>query len=122
MTAVTTLFRPVGARELELIRQSGFTAFPARLTGQPIFYPVLEEDYAVQIARDWNTRDPHSEYVGYVLRFRVRSEFLKRYEIHEVGGKTRREYWVPAEDLSEFNRNIVGKIEIVREFRPRARA
>ena len=122
MKAVTTLFRPVGARELELIRQSGFTAFPPRLTGQPIFYPVLEEDYAVQIARDWNTRDSRSEYVGFVLRFRVNSEFLNRYEIHEVGGKTRREYWVPAEDLSEFNSNIVGKIEIVREFRPRARA
>jgi hypothetical protein len=118
MGEVATLFRPVGARELELIRQTGFTAFPPRLTGQPIFYPVLDEGYAVQIARDWNTRDPQSEYVGYVLQFRVRTEFLARYAVHEVGGKACREYWVPAEDLSEFNRNIVGEIEIVGEYRP----
>jgi hypothetical protein len=118
MEEVATLFRPVGARELELIRQTGFTAFPPRLTGQPIFYPVLDEGYATRIARDWNTRDPHSEYVGYVLRFRVRAEFLTRYAVHEVGGKAYREYWVPAEDLSEFNSNIVGEIEIVGEYRP----
>jgi hypothetical protein len=118
MEDLATLFRPVGARELELIRQTGFTAFPPRLTGQPIFYPVLDEAYAAQIARDWNTRDPQSEHVGYVLRFRVRAEFLERYVVREVGGKAYREYWVPAEDLTEFNRNIVGEIEIVQEFRP----
>jgi len=27
-----------------------------RLTGQPIFYPVLNEEYAAKIARDWNVR------------------------------------------------------------------
>lgn len=118
MENLATLFRPVGAKELELIRQTGFTAFPPRLPGQPIFYPVLDEGYAMQIARDWNTRDPQSEYVGYLLRFRVRSEFLARYAIHDVGGRTCREYWVPAEDLPEFNRNIVGQIEILQEFRP----
>ena len=118
MTNVATLFRPVGAKELELIRQTGFTAFPARLPTQPIFYPVLDEEYATRIARDWNTKDVNSEYVGYVLRFRVRTDFLARYVVHEAGGKACREYWVPAEDLSEFNHNIVGQIEIVKEFRP----
>jgi hypothetical protein len=39
-----TLFRPVGPAELELIRQSGFRAFPPRLPELPIFYPVLTED------------------------------------------------------------------------------
>lgn len=119
MEGLATLFRPVGAKELELIRKSGFAAFPPRLAGQPIFYPVLDEAYAAQIARDWNTRDPQSEYVGYVLRFRVRAAFLARYEIHEVGGRNYREYWIPADNLSELNRNIVGKIEILHEFRPR---
>ena len=118
MDNVATLFRPVGAKELELIRQTGFTAFPARLAAQPIFYPVLDEEYATRIARDWNTKDAQSEYVGYVLRFRVRTEFLAQYVVHEVGGKACREYWVPADDLSEFNRNIIGQIEIVNEFRP----
>lgn len=118
MEDVATLFRPVGAKELELVRQTGFTAFPPRLSGQPIFYPVIDEDYAAQIARDWNTRDEQSEFVGHVLRFRVRTAILDRYAIHEVGGRKCREYWIPAEDLSEFNRNIVGKIEIVQTFRP----
>jgi hypothetical protein len=112
-----TLFRPVGARELDLVRESGFTTFPPRLPGQLIFYPVLNEEYANQIARDWNTRDAQSRNMGFVLRFRVRSKFLNRYTVHEVGTKLHREYWIPADDLAEFNQNIVGKIEVVREFR-----
>jgi hypothetical protein len=111
-----TLFRPVGAAELELVRQSGFTAFPPRLPSQPIFYPVLEEAYATQIARDWNTQDARSGHAGFVLRFGVRSEFLSRYTVHQAGSKLHREYWIPAEDLAEFNQNIVGKIEVVSKF------
>jgi hypothetical protein len=33
-----------------------------------------------------------------------------------VGGVTHEEYWIAAEDLEEFNRNIVGKIEVVSKF------
>ena len=54
---VTTLYRPVGRKELELIRSTEFRAFPPRLPSQPFFYPVLNKEYAVQIARDWNTKD-----------------------------------------------------------------
>ena len=53
----TTLYRPVGQKELDLIQASGWTAFPPRLDWQPIFYPVLNVEYATRIARDWNTRD-----------------------------------------------------------------
>ncbi len=113
----TTLYRPVGLKELQLIRASGFRGFPPRLPGQPFFYPVLNEDYAVQIARDWNTKDEASGYEGYVLRFAVRSEFLSRHEIHVVGNSSHLEYWIPAADSEEFNRNIVGPIEVIREFR-----
>jgi hypothetical protein len=59
-----TLFRPVGLKELDLIRQSDYRAFPPRLPSQPIFYPVLTEEYAVQIARDWNAKDPSAGYRG----------------------------------------------------------
>jgi hypothetical protein len=113
---VTTLYRPVGLKELQLIRASGFRSFPARLPSQPFFYPVLSEGYAIQIARDWNTKDEASAYEGYVLRFEVNSSFLSRYEIHVVGGSNHREYWVPAPDLEEFNGNIVGTIEVLHEF------
>jgi hypothetical protein len=112
----TTLFRPVGRKELELTRLSGYRAFPPRLPTQPIFYPVLYEDYAVQIARDWNANDAASGYGGYVTRFRVRQSFLERYDIHTVGSSRHREYWIPARDLAEFNDNLIGPIEVVQEF------
>ena len=115
MDETTVLYRPVGLKELELIRQSGFSRFPPRLPEQPIFYPVLNEEYATQIARDWNAKG--EDKVGYVTRFSVKSEYLKRYEIQAVGGSLHREYWIPAEELAEFNQNIVGPIEIVAEYR-----
>ncbi len=108
-----TLFRPVGPKELELIRASGNRAFPPRLPEQPIFYPVLNESYAVQIARDWNVKDSGS---GFVMRFRVRTEFIEKYQIQTVGDSTHRELWIPAEELSVFNENIVGEIEVIAEF------
>jgi len=110
----TTLFRPTGKKELALIRESDYRAFPPRLKGQPIFYPVLSEEYALQIARDWNARKGNT---GYVTRFQVWTDFLNRYEVHTVGGSLHKEYWIPAEDLDEFNRNIVGRIEVIAEFR-----
>src|SRR5262245_50224029 len=107
------LFRPVGENELALIRESGFRAFPPRLSEQPIFYPVTNEDYAAQIARDWNTRDGG---IGYVTRFRVRSAFLQRYAPRTVGASVHEEYWIPAEDLPDFNAALVGPIEVIAEF------
>ena len=116
MDEITTLFRPVGQKELDLIRESSFTAFPPRLPEQPIFYPVLAEEYARQIARDWNAKH-NEEGVGYVTRFGVRTEFLNQYEVQTVGGSVHQEYWIPAEDLAVFNQNIVGTIEVIAEYR-----
>ena len=113
--ALTTLFRPVGPGELELIAQSGYLAFPARLEGQPIFYPVLNEEYATQIARDWNAKNPRVG-SGYVTRFRISTKYLSRFPVRKVGGLLHLEYWIPAEELQEFNANIVGKIEVIAKF------
>lgn len=111
-----TLYRPVGQKELDLIHESGDKAFPPRLPEQPIFYPVLNEEYATKIARDWNAKynDPKR---GYVMRFAVRAGYLRGYEIKTVGGLVHQEYWIPAEELPEFNRHIVGLIEVISEFR-----
>jgi hypothetical protein len=111
------LYRPVGQAELDLIRATRFRAFPPRLAHQPIFYPVLNEQYAIQIARDWNTKDAASGYVGYVTRFRVSVDYLCKYDAKTVGSSTHQEYWIPSEDLEHFNTNIVGTIEILHEFR-----
>jgi hypothetical protein len=111
-----TLFRPVGLEELELIKASGWKAFPPRLPDQPIFYPVTNEGYAAQIARDWNTKTGSRH--GYVTRFDVRADYVSRFERKVVGGREHEELWVPAEELEEFNRNIVGSITVTQEFLP----
>jgi hypothetical protein len=116
MTTIT-LYRPVGLKERDLIAQSGYQAFPPRLPHQPIFYPVLNEPYATQIARDWNTKDAFSGYVGYVTRFQVRAEFLAHYEVKTVGASEHQEYWIPAEDLPALNACIVGEIEVIATYR-----
>ena len=109
-----TLWRPVGPRELELIRQTGMRAFPPRLAEQPLFYPVLSEDYAIKIARDWNVRADGS---GHVTRFEVRRDFLERYEVQQAGGEAHCEYWIPSGELDAFNAAIVGRIEVIHDFR-----
>lgn len=108
-----TLWRPVGPKELELIQQAGMRAFPPRLPDQPIFYPVLTEDYAIKLARDWNV--PASG-AGFVTRFEVKREFIARYDVQEAGGRAHLEYWIPAEDLDDFNAAIVGQIEVISSF------
>lgn len=111
-----TLYRPVGQGELDLIVASGYSAFPPRLPEQPIFYPVLNREYAEQIARDWNTRDERSGFVGYVLEFDVDAEYLRRFEVKKVGAANHLEYWIPAEDLAEFNNHIQGAIRVLAKF------
>ena len=113
IASAVTLWRPVGPKELNLIRHSGMRAFPPRLPEQPIFYPVLSEAYAVKVARDWNVRASGK---GYVTRFLVAKTFLDRYQFQEAGGKDHLEYWIPAEDLAAFNEAIIGQIEVVAEF------
>lgn len=108
------LYRPVGPQELALIEASGFREFPPRRREQPIFYPVLHEAYARQIAQEWNASESGS---GFVTRFAVRRDFLGRYPAQTVGASVHQELWIPAEDLAELNRNIVGLIEVVAEFR-----
>jgi hypothetical protein len=47
----------------------------------------------------------------------VRQEFLARYPIQKVGSSIHQELWIPAEDLGEMNRNIVGLIEVMAEYK-----
>ena len=110
------LFRPVGEKEYQLIKESGFKKFPPRLLGQPIFYPVLNEKYAREIAEKWNTKDKNSDYRGYVLRFNVEDEYIKSYKVETVGASYHQELWIPAEELEKFNENIIGEIEVIDMF------
>ncbi len=109
------LFRPTGQVERDLVEASRWRAFPPRLPEQPIFYPVLTEEYATKIARDWNARDGH---VGYVLRFEVTADALDRWPPQQgAAGMTFRELWVPAAELDDFNAMICGRIDVIAEYR-----
>jgi len=111
-----TLYRPVGLTELRLIAESGYKAYPPRLHWQPIFYPVLNEAYASQIANEWNTKDEFSGYMGAVTRFEIPEDVFDEYEVQNVGGHLHDELWVPAEELNNINNNIREKIEVINIF------
>jgi hypothetical protein len=114
MAETVTLYRPVGLEELRLIEESAWRSFPPRLPEQPIFYPVTNEDYAVQIARDWNTKTGSKR--GYVTRFEVDAGYVSKFSREIVGGRQHEELWVPAEELEEFNNHIIGLIEVTQQF------
>jgi hypothetical protein len=107
-----TMYRPTGKNELQLVIDSGYKKWPARLPMQPIFYPVTNEQYAIEV-NNWNVKEKG---IGYVTRFEVNKSFVDRYKIETVGGSNHTEWWIPAEDLEELNDNIVGLIEVIGEY------
>ena len=108
----TKLFRPIGLQELALLWDSGMREFPPRLVQQPIFYPVVNVEYARQIARDWNTPDAHSGFAGFVTQFHVSSTYLSKFELRTAGSAAHQEYWIPARELNSFNKAISGLISV----------
>lgn len=108
-----TLYRPTGPEELELVKQSGYKRWPPRLPEQPIFYPVTNEEYAIEITTKWNRKDIG---VGFVTRFEVERSFMEKYDIEQVGAAHHTEWWIPAEELDALNDNIVGLIEVIGEY------
>lgn len=109
------LYRPVGTEELALIEKSGYTRYPLRLPGQPIFYPVLNETYAIEIASKWNVKY-NCDHKGYVTRFEIDDDYVLQFDVHLVGSSYHQELWISAEELDTFNQHIIGKIEVIHEF------
>jgi hypothetical protein len=107
------LYRPVGQAEYDLIAQSGFTAYPPRLPEQPIFYPVLNERYAREIAEKWNKRYADSQYTGFVTTFEIDDAYISQFPVQTVGASYHQELWIPAEELENFNHHIIGTISIL---------
>jgi hypothetical protein len=116
MASTTTLYRPAGLKEMQLILEADSKRFPPRRPEQPIFYPVLNFAYAEQIARDWNTKDPNSGFVGFVTEFDADRNYVNRFEVHTVGASAHQELWVPSEELEEFSQHIVGGIKLTAAY------
>jgi hypothetical protein len=51
-----------------------------------------------------------------VTEFDVDTDYLDRFEIHQVGGRRTPGYGIPAEGIDNFNRSIVGQIRVVDRF------
>ena len=107
------LYRPVGQAEYDLIAQSGFTAYPPRLPEQPIFYPVLNERYAREIAEKWNKRYADSQFTGFLTTFEIDDAYISQFPVQTVGASYHQELWIPAEELENFNHHIIGTISIL---------
>ena len=116
ITNKITLYRPTGANELGLIIDSGMKRFPPRLFWQPIFYPVLNFQYAAEIAEGWNMRDVDSDGVGFVTAFEVPEDYFRWFQVQTVRLDHHQELWVPAEQLDEFNDMIVNGIRVEKAF------
>ena len=99
-----------------LIIESDYKKFPPRLEWQPIFYPVLDENYASEIAEKWNTRDEAGNYLGFVTKFKVLEDEINKYPTQNVGARNHNELWIPSEELEIFNQAIVGDIEVIKVF------
>lgn len=108
------LWRPLGLHELALVWEAKMAAFPPRLADQPIFYPVLNRDYAEQISRTWNTKA--EPFAGYVAEFDIDDSHASQFERQVVGGRKHEELWVPAEELGAFNEHIEGPIRVDEAF------
>lgn len=86
-------------------------AFPPRLPEQPIFYPVLNQEYAVEIGRDWNAPSAHR--AGFVTRFEVEQPYVSRFEFVETPRERIwgfRDEWVTSTDhapISDLERAIL---------------
>ncbi len=86
-------------------------AFPARLPQQPIFYPVLQLEYARRIASGWNAKSGQS--AGYVTQFKVEDQYIRQFETHPAGESQHQELWIPEEEIEEFNKHISGHIKLL---------
>ena len=75
---------------------------------------ALNFEYAIQIARDWNSKGPQG--AGFVTKFDVEQSYFEQFEVHIVGSRIHQELWVPAEELEEFNHHIIGLITVEAAF------
>lgn len=116
MTETIKLWRPAGKKELALLEQSGWAKWLPRLAEQPIFYPVLNFEYAEQIARNWNSSQADHDFTGYVTEFELDARYASQFKSEIVGSKQHEELWGPAEMLEEFNAHIVGTIKLVATY------
>lgn len=108
--AALLLYYPVGQPELDWIAASGWLEFPPCPLEQAVFAPALQPEYAAGLAQEWQVP---SQDVAYVLRFAVDADYAATFPVQTTGRPEQATLQVPAEELPDFNRQILGQIEVV---------
>lgn len=109
MDAYKTIYRSCGLPEWRLIRQDGRGKFPACMIRADIFYPSLLFENACGLAREFNTRDPASEFAGLVLACDVPPDFLREYDDPELEPEA---LWLPPETRAAINDALQGPLRV----------
>jgi hypothetical protein len=112
MQELVTLYRPIDVREMALVQDADWRAFPPRSRGQPNLCPLPNQADAAQLARDWKVKAGGA---GFVTRFAVNAAYLRELQAQSEAD-ARLDYWIAREELPRFNENIVGKIEVIEAF------
>lgn len=110
------LYRPVGLYEMSKILDLKGEEFPKEFFNHSLCRVIVNLDYALKVARDWNAKDRNSGYAGFVIEFEVNKSFIDNYTVQCVGKNNGLEYLIPANQISIFNYNIKGKIKIQDAF------
>ncbi len=105
MDDISILYWAVNENQYTLIENNNFESFPNINFD---FYPVFEEKYAIEIAEYWIKMKTYD--LAFVLAFFVDSTLL----IDDHKGI--KEWWAGV-STTQVNENLVGRIEVVAEFK-----
>jgi hypothetical protein len=53
---------------------------------------------------------------GYVVIFNIQQQFIEQYELQTIGYQEHYEYRIPVSHLSQFNKALIGQIELISAF------
>ncbi len=106
---IATLYRAVNAEELAALQSLRWKGFPP--CAEAAFYPALNARFALDFI---HSQEGGKKPALYLTRFQIHAGYVRSFEVQTLSGEVHDELWVPAEEWENFNRNIVGRIAVVR--------
>ncbi|MCU0321299.1 MAG: ADP-ribosylation/crystallin J1 [Chitinophagaceae bacterium] len=113
---LTTLYYLIDQKELNQIVESNYKKIPPRANDQNMFYPLLNQAYAEQIAHDWNNNGFYATYAVHVIAVDMLTAYLEQFPVQQVGNEMEKELWILSTELEKFNAQIMGRIKLVKSF------
>lgn len=110
-TGLVSLYYAVSDKELDIIVNHQYKVFPVRFFNKKYFCPMLNREYAQRVASE-RGNFPLDTTVAHVVRFMMRTKSVEKY-IHGDVTNPRTPINVSADQLQDFNQDIIGFIERV---------